>query len=71
MTKTTTEKPLTYREMIGSTFAAALGVQSNANRHRDFTRGKASHFIFTGVLFTTVFVISMICFVRIVMAALI
>ena len=62
-------KPLTFWEILGSTFAAAFGVQSYANRKRDFTRGNAVHFIIAGVLFVAVFVVSMIVFVNLVLRA--
>ncbi|GAB3681664.1 DUF2970 domain-containing protein [Salinisphaera aquimarina] len=39
-----------------SVLAAFFGVQSSANRERDFTRGKASHFILLGLLATALFV---------------
>ena len=44
--------PLTFRQMLSSTLAAAVGVQSQDNRERGFSRGKASHFILMGVGFT-------------------
>ncbi len=50
-------KPLSLWEMLQSVFSAALGVQSGKNRARDFSRGKASHFIMLGVLFTALFVL--------------
>ena len=53
-------RPLTFLEVLGSTFAAAFGVQSFANRKRDFTRGNAVQFIVSGVLFVAVFVVAMI-----------
>ncbi len=43
--------------MLQSVFSAALGVQSGKNRARDFSRGKPSHFIILGVLFTVLFVL--------------
>lgn len=49
------DRPLTFREMLHSVAAAAFGVQSGKNRARDFSRGKPSHFILLGVLFTLVF----------------
>ncbi len=49
-------KKLTFWEILGSTFAAALGVQSFSNRKRDFTHGNILHFIVSGVLFTAVLV---------------
>ena len=60
--------PLTFLEMLGSTLAAALGVQSERNRERDFSRGKASHFILMGIGFTVVFVIVMALIVKLVLA---
>ncbi|MEM7210034.1 MAG: DUF2970 domain-containing protein [Pseudomonadota bacterium] len=40
-----------------SVLAAGFGVQSRANRERDFTRGKASHFIIAGLIGTALFVL--------------
>ncbi|GLZ87542.1 hypothetical protein Pres01_35930 [Metapseudomonas resinovorans] len=51
------DQPLTFREMLQSVLAAAFGVQSGKNRARDFSRGKPSHFIILGVLFTAIFVL--------------
>ena len=57
------EQALTFMQMLKSVFAAAFGVQSKANRERDFSRGKASHFILIGVGFTAAFVFLMSLFV--------
>lgn len=61
------EKPLTFREMLQSVLAAAFGVQSGKNRSRDFTRGKPSHFIVLGVLFTAMFVLVIFAVVKLVL----
>ena len=61
------EAPLSFWQMLGSTLAAAVGVQSSRNRHRDFTRGKASHFIFMGIAFTAIFVLAMIGLVSLIL----
>jgi hypothetical protein len=61
------DKPLTFREMLQSVLAAAFGVQSGKNRARDFSRGKPSHFILLGVLFTSVFVLVLFALVRLVL----
>lgn len=53
------DKPLSFWQVLGSTLAAAFGVQSSKNRERDFSKGKASHFIMMGVGFTAVFVLLM------------
>ncbi|AUF95911.1 DUF2970 domain-containing protein [Pseudomonas shirazensis] len=60
-------KPPTFWQMLHSVLAAALGVQSGKNRARDFTHGKASHFIALGVLFTLVFVLVLIGLVQLAM----
>jgi hypothetical protein len=61
------QAPLTLREMLQSVLAAALGVQSGKNRSRDFSRGKPSHFILLGVLFTTLFVIVLLVTVKLIL----
>jgi len=58
---------LTLLQMLGSTFAAALGVQSSANRERDFSKGKASHFIILGIAFTALFVLAVVGVVNLVL----
>jgi hypothetical protein len=50
------QKPPGLRALLQSVFAAALGVQSSKNRERDFTGGKASHFIVAGIVFTFLFI---------------
>jgi hypothetical protein len=67
MDKHDDDKPLTLREMLQSVLAAAFGVQSGKNRARDFSRGKPSHFILLGVLFTSVFVLVLFALVRLVL----
>lgn len=63
------EKPLTFWQMAMSTVAAAFGVQSSANRNRDFTKGKASHFILFGIGFTVIFVLTVVVVVRTVLGS--
>jgi hypothetical protein len=58
---------LSFWQLVKSTFSAFLGVQSNANRERDFTQGKMSHFIWMGLLFGVVFVLSIIGVVQLVL----
>ena len=43
-----------------STLAAAIGVQSKKNRERDFEEGNASTFIVAGILFTVLFVATIV-----------
>lgn len=61
------DKPLTFMEMLQSVLAAAFGVQSGKNRSRDFSRGKPSHFIILGVLFTIAFVLVILGVVKLVL----
>jgi len=61
------DKPLTFREMLQSVLAAAFGVQSGKNRARDFSRGKPSHFIILGVMFTGLFVLVLFGLVKLVL----
>lgn len=61
------DKPLTFKEMLQSVLAAALGVQSGKNRSRDFSRGKPSHFVIMGVLFTGLFVLTILAVVKLVL----
>lgn len=56
--------PLSF---IGSLFAGAFGVQSEANRQRDFEHGKFSHFIIGGIIFAVLFVLFVVMIVQIVL----
>ncbi len=62
------EEPLTFLEVLGSTLAAAIGVQSKVNKERDFTRGNIVHFVIAGLIFTSLFVIGMIAVANLVLA---
>ena len=63
------KKPLSFLDIIGSTFAAAIGVQSKANKKRDFSQGKPAQFIFAGLIFATIFVVSVVAIVRAVLSS--
>ena len=43
--------------IMKSVLSAAFGVQSNANRKRDFESGKFWHFVLGGLVFVVVFVL--------------
>ncbi|MCH8106273.1 MAG: DUF2970 domain-containing protein [Proteobacteria bacterium] len=58
---------ISYWQILLSTLSAFIGVQSNANRERDFKYGKISHFILIGLLFGLVFICTLVLVVRIVM----
>jgi hypothetical protein len=54
-------------QVIGSTLAAGLGVQSSSNRERDFKQGKLSTFIIAGLTFTLLFIGSLYLVVQMVL----
>jgi len=62
------QRPLTFWEVLGSTLAAAIGVQKKVNKERDFTRGNPVHFIIAGIIFTTVFVLAVVLVVKLVLS---
>jgi hypothetical protein len=59
---------ITFGQLLLSTLSAFIGVQSNANRERDFKYGKISHFILIGLLFGLIFVLTLVSVVKIVMS---
>jgi hypothetical protein len=61
------DKPLSLKDMLLSVVAAAFGVQSGKNRARDFSRGKPSHFIILGLLFTLAFILVIFGVVKLVL----
>ena len=65
--KPQSEPPMRLRDTLHSVLAAALGVQSNRARERDFSRGKPSHFIALGVAFTLLFVLVVLGVVKLVL----
>ena len=61
------EAHLSFGQLLKSTFSAFIGVQSSANRERDFKHGKMSHFIWMGLLFGLVFVLTLVGVVQLVL----
>lgn len=57
----------TFLQIVMSTLAAAIGVQSHKNRERDFTGGNIYTYIAAGVIFTIVFVVVMVLLVKLVL----
>lgn len=60
------EKPGVW-DVVKSTFAAALGVQSSKNRERDFKHGSLKVFIVAGIVFTVLFILGVITVVKLVL----
>jgi len=54
--------------IIQSTLAAAIGVQSKKNRERDFQEGNAGTFIAAGIIFTVLFIATVMTVVQLVTA---
>mgnify|MGYP000126000247 CR=1 FL=1 len=61
------QQTLTLIQTFKSVLWALLGVQSKENLVRDFSRGKASHFIITGLVFVILFVLSLVFVVNLVL----
>jgi len=69
----TTEKPekqqkkITPFSFMGSIISAWFGVQTKANRERDFEHGKFHHFVFGGIIFAVLFILLVVGIVKVVM----
>ena len=61
------EKKPGFWDVVKSTLAAALGVQSNKNRERDFKHGSIATFAVAGTLFTVIFILIVIGVVKLVL----
>jgi hypothetical protein len=53
--------------VVGSVFAAGLGVQSSKNRERDFKQGRIGVFIAAGIIFTLLFIGTVVTVVQLVL----
>ena len=61
------EEKLGPLQVIGSVLAAGLGVQSSKNRERDFKQGRAGVFIAAGIVFTLLFIATVVTVVQLVL----
>ena len=59
--------PLGLRETVCSVLAAFFGVQSSANRKRDFTRGSPLRFVVVGVVLTLAFALVLMTVVQVIL----
>ena len=57
-----------FWQIVGSILAAAFGVQSSKNRERDFNQGKTRHYIIGGIVFTALFILTLVMIVRAVLS---
>lgn len=53
----------TLKQVIQSVLAAAIGVQSKANRERDFEQGSLSSYLVVGAIATILFILSLVAIV--------
>jgi len=60
-----TQKPR-FVDIVKSTLAAAMGVQSNKNRERDFAHGNILAYVVSGIIFTVLFISTVIVVVKMV-----
>ncbi len=51
------------KQVIQSVLAAAIGVQSNANRERDFEQGSLSSYLIVGAIATVLFILTLVAIV--------
>jgi hypothetical protein len=56
-----------FLSVIGSVFAAGLGVQNSKNRERDFKQGNFKVFVISGVIFTLLFIGAVYTIVQVVL----
>ncbi|MCK9506120.1 MAG: DUF2970 domain-containing protein [Porticoccaceae bacterium] len=67
MTDKNQESKPGFAAIVKSTMAAALGVQSSKNRERDFKHGNIKTFIVAGIIFTIIFIATIITVVKLVL----
>lgn len=54
--------------IVGSILAAAIGVQSNKNRERDFETKSIWPYVFGGIVFTVGFIVVLVTIVKFILA---
>jgi Na+-transporting NADH:ubiquinone oxidoreductase subunit NqrB len=62
-----THAGMSTRDVVGSVLSAAFGVQSSRNRERDFNSGSYRQFIIAGLIFTVLFVATLVVVVNVVL----
>lgn len=67
MSENEKDKKPRFFDIVKSTLAAALGVQSSKNRERDFKHGNIKTFAVAGLIFTVIFIAIVITVVKIVL----
>lgn len=54
------------KQVIQSVLAAAIGVQSKANRQRDFEHGSLSSYLIVGAIATLLFVLTLVAIISLI-----
>lgn len=62
------QRKLSFWRMMISVIQASFGVQSEENKKRDFAQGSIKGFIFAALIFTVVFVLTLVVIVRLVLS---
>ena len=68
MSESTDQPKVSTLSILKSAMAAMIGVQSNANRERDFKSGKFWHFFVAGIIVTATFMTAVWLAVRYLLA---
>lgn len=58
---------MSWMEIVKSVLASFFGVQSDANRRRDFEHGRAVNFVIVGIIMTTLFILALVGIVQVVL----
>lgn len=61
-----TPPKMTLMQTAQSVLWAMLGVQSKRNARRDFSQGKLSHFVVIGLVFTLLFILTLVSVIQLV-----
>lgn len=64
---TATEKKLPFWRMLLSVIQASFGVQNQKNKERDFAKGSIGGFVAAALIFTVLFVFTIIAVVSVVL----
>ncbi len=67
--KESSNDKVTMLNVVQSTLAAAIGVQSEKNRQRDFKKGKPITYILSGIIFVVVFISVIVAIVQLVLSS--
>jgi hypothetical protein len=64
MTDNPQEQKPGFGSIILSTLSAFIGIQSSKNRERDFAKGNFKAYVISGLIFTVLFITSIVSLVK-------